>query len=94
MAETTGPKNRKQNHNVKGVLRAERARKKAEAEARKEKRDKLTVAQRIAELDTMFGVGLGAKAERARLLNPKPKAAPTVPKTEPKLAEPAPVKTP
>jgi len=75
-------KGRKQNHNTKGVLRAKRAEKKTQAEARKEAHDKLTTQQKIAELDMMFGKDQGAKKERARLLNPQPKKEEIKPKEE------------
>jgi hypothetical protein len=62
---------RRENNNTSGKARAEKARKRAEAEARKAARDMKTTAQQIAELDMMFGVGQGAANERARLANPK-----------------------
>ena len=85
----TTVKNRKQNHNTKGVARAKKAERRTQAEARKAERDKKTTAQQIAELDMMFGVGLGAVKERARLLNPKPAK-----KEEAKPVEQAPVEAP
>lgn len=67
----TGPKNRKQNHNTSGKARAKKAAKKEQAEARKAARDQKTKAQQLAELDMMYGVGLGATKERARLNAPE-----------------------
>jgi hypothetical protein len=81
MAENT-IKNRKQNHDVKGVLRAKKASKKAQAEERKVAHDTLTNQQKIALLDKKFGPGLGAIKERARLNAPPPAK-----KEEPKKAE-------
>jgi hypothetical protein len=77
MAET----NQKKVNHKKNIASGKKAQRRAEAEERKAKRDAMTVAQRIKELDMLFGVGLGAVNERKRLLNPKP--AP-VKKEEPK----------
>ena len=64
---TSTAKNRKQNHNKSGKSQQHKADLKAQAEERKAARDKKTKAQQIAELDMLFGVGLGAVKERARL---------------------------
>ncbi len=45
--------------------------KQAEAKVRQEVHDALTVAERIAKLDALFGPGLGAKKERAKLAKVK-----------------------
>jgi hypothetical protein len=52
-----------------------KARKQAEAVARKAVTDALTLPQRLARLDTLFGPGLGAKRERARIQTKIEKAA-------------------
>lgn len=46
---------------------ADLAKRRAEAGERKAVRDALTPQQQLARLDTLFGVGQGAKKERARL---------------------------
>ena len=44
--------------------------KREEAKERAEAYNKLSVVEKIARLDSMFGVGLGAKKVRAKLSNP------------------------
>lgn len=83
MAET----NQKKTNHKKNIAQSKKAQRRAEAEERKVKRDKMTVAQRIQELDMLFGVGLGATNERKRLLNPKPVLVPV--KEESKVEESA-----
>ncbi|MFA5024129.1 MAG: hypothetical protein WC523_04195 [Patescibacteria group bacterium] len=81
MADNTSTaKNRKQNHNKSGKALAKKQAKREAAVARKETRDKKTAAQQLAELDMMFGKGLGAVKERARLAKKeaKPEAKPEV----------------
>ena len=63
MAET---KQKKVNHKH-GIAQSKKAERRAQAEARKAEHDKLTVAQKIAKLDALFGVGVGATKERAKL---------------------------
>lgn len=46
---------------------AVKERKRNEAKERQEKYDKLTIEQKIDKLDMMFGKGLGATKERAKL---------------------------
>jgi len=59
--------NKKKTNITKGFARAKHQAKKEAAIARQEERNKKTKEQQIAELDMMFGVGLGAAKERARL---------------------------
>lgn len=58
--------------------------KREEATQRQADHDSLTVAQKLAKLDAKFGVGVGAKKERARLtsVSEKKAAAPVVEATE------------
>lgn len=81
MAET----NQKKVNHKKNIANNKKAERRAQAEERKAKHDKMTTAQKFAELDMMFGVNKGGTNERKRLLNPKPAPA----KKEEPAAEPA-----
>jgi hypothetical protein len=50
-------------------MKTEPSTKRKQAEERKAERDKRTAAEQIAVLDEKFGVGQGARRERARLAN-------------------------
>jgi hypothetical protein len=47
--------------------KANNERKRAEAQVRQEAYDKLSPLEKIKQLDSIFGAGLGAKRQRARL---------------------------
>jgi hypothetical protein len=67
MADNTTTTRKKKANKTSGKAQAKRTAKREAAEKRKEEHLKLSVAEKIARLDKIFGVGLGAKKERARL---------------------------